>query len=32
MTFVSLPIEYALDLEVVVCCLAIHWGEFEVHD
>jgi len=24
MTFVNMPIEYALDLKVVACCLAIH--------
>jgi hypothetical protein len=32
MTFANLPIEYALDLKIVACCLAIHRGEFVVPD
>jgi hypothetical protein len=32
MTFPNLFIEYALDLKVVACCLAIRRGEFVIHD
>jgi hypothetical protein len=32
MTLTSLPTKYALNLKVMASCLAIHWGEFEVHD
>jgi hypothetical protein len=32
MTFCSLAIEYALDLKVVACCLAIRQGEFVIPD
>jgi hypothetical protein len=30
MTFANMPTQYALDLKVVTCCLAIHQGEFVV--
>jgi hypothetical protein len=32
MTFANMPIEYASNLKVMVCYLAIRQGEFVVHD
>jgi hypothetical protein len=32
MAFANLPTEYVLDLKVVMCCLAIHQGEFVIFD
>jgi hypothetical protein len=30
MIFANFPTKYALDFEVVACCLAIHQGEFVI--